>query len=147
MADGTSIFPVEREAHRAAVNIVLVRSLALAIVYAGRTIANVGCALSLRELETAVAALVQGARGRSIPHLHTLFDFPLGSGARIRGTALAAAVCGLASLTCTCFFVEVRAFEHDKARRAVEADLANQIWMIHGGGFPSGGSVLQFYTF
>lgn len=113
---------VERQAHRAAVNVVLVRSLALAIVNTGRTITNVRRTLTLRELETAVAALEERALSSA---LRQLFDFLLGSRTRIRGATLAAAVRDLASLTGTCFFYEVRAFEHDKARRAVEANLAD----------------------
>lgn len=45
---------------------------------------------------------------------------------------MAAAVCNLASLAYALFFYEVGAFKDDKACGAVEADLADQVRMIHG---------------
>jgi hypothetical protein len=45
-------------------NVVLIGSLAVAVLYTSRTVANIRCALTLRELETAVAALVEGALRR-----------------------------------------------------------------------------------
>jgi hypothetical protein len=41
-------------------------------------------------------------------------------------------MCDLAALTRTRFFYKVVAFKDDKARSAVEADLADQVRMIHG---------------
>jgi hypothetical protein len=41
-------------------------------------------------------------------------------------------VCDLASLTDALLFYEVGAFKDDKARGAVEANLADQVRMIHG---------------
>jgi hypothetical protein len=83
-------------------------------------------ALSLREFETAVSALVERAHRRDIHVVreHVLLIF-FRLRARIVGAALAAAVRDFASLASTCFFYEVRALEDDKARGAVEADLAD----------------------
>ena len=117
---------IERQAHRATVNVVLICSFALTVVRAGRTITDVRRALSLRKLDATVAALIERALRSDIhavqEHVSLLF---FRSRARIVRPALAAAMRGLASHTVTCFFYEVRAFEHDKARRAVEANLAD----------------------
>lgn len=117
---------IERQAHRATVNVVLICSFALTVVRAGRTITDVRRALSLRKLDATVAALIERALRSDIhavqEHVSLLF---FRSRARVVRTTLAAAVRDFASLTGPCFFYEVRAFEHDKARRAVEAYLAD----------------------
>jgi hypothetical protein len=65
-ANGSSVVTVERQAHRATVNVVLVCSFALTVVHAGRTITDIRRALSLRKLEAAVAALEERAWRRDI---------------------------------------------------------------------------------
>ena len=130
LGDGASIVTVEREAYRAAVNVVLVCSFTLTVVYTGRSITDVRRALLLRELEAAVTALEESALLWNIhrivrEHFQHFFLLFFCSGTSVIRATLAAAVRNFASLTGPCFFYEVRAFEHDKARRAVEAYLAD----------------------
>ena len=121
---------IECKTHWAAMDVVLVCSFALAVVHTGRTTACMRSALSLRELETAVSTLVECAHRRDVhlarrEHFQHVLLIVFRLRARVVGAALAAAVRDLASLASTCFFYEVRALEDDKARGAVEADLAD----------------------
>ena len=130
LGDGASIVTVEREAYRAAVNVVLVCSFTLTVVHTGRSITDVRRTLTLREFETAVSTLVESAHRRDVhlvrrEHFQHVLLIVFRLRARVVRAALAAAVRDLASLASTCFFYEVRAFKHDKARRAVKANLAN----------------------
>ena len=86
-------------------------------------------ALALREFEAAVTALVESALRSDIhvvrEHLQHFFVLFFCSRARVMRATLTATVRDLASFAGTCFFYEVRTLEYDKARGAVEADLAD----------------------
>ena len=129
LGDGASIVTVEREAYRAAVNVVLVCSFTLTIVHTGRSITDVRRTLTLREFEAAVAALEERALRSAIhavrEHFQHFFLLFFCSGTSVIRATLAAAVRNFASLAYTLLVFEIRAFEHDKARRAVKANLAN----------------------
>jgi hypothetical protein len=93
-------------------------------------------ALSLRELEAAVATLEECALRSDIhairEHLQHFFLLFFRSRTRVIRATLTATVRDFATLAGACFFYEVRAFKYNKARRAVEANLADQIGVIHG---------------
>jgi hypothetical protein len=137
LGDWAHVLSIERQTHRATMNVVLVCSFTFTVIHTGRTITDMRCTLLLRELETTVSALVERPSRSDIhffaqEHLsHVLLLF-FRSRARIIRATLATAVRDLASLTYALLVYEVRALKHDKARRAVEANLADQVRMIHG---------------
>ena len=97
---------------------VLVCSIAGTVVRTGRTVAEMRCALELLEGERAVAALVECA-GRAARQ--RAFFLGLQTGV-IRAT-LATPMRHLAPFADTLLFVKACAFEHNKACRAMEANV------------------------
>jgi Na+/alanine symporter len=129
MANAARVATTERQAHRATVSVVLVCSFTLTVVHTGRSITDVRRTLTLREFEAAVAALEERALRSAIhavrEHFQHFFLLFFCSGTSVIRATLAAAVRNFASLADTLLVFEIRAFKHDKARRAVEANLAN----------------------
>jgi hypothetical protein len=146
--DRAEVRCVEREALRAAMDTILGSSVALAVFLAGGISVFLGLvrigvrrALSLCELETAVAALEEMAFRRDIhlARLHQrehltllllvlLFRFRAG----IVGAAFAAAMRGLASFAHILLSHIVLALKCEEAKGAVQANLANHGGVIHG---------------
>jgi len=130
LGERANVVAIERAAQRATMNVVLVCSSALAVVHTGRTVADMRRTLALREFETAVSAFIESTVHWNIhlvrrEHLQHVLLLVFRLRARIVGAALAAAVRNFASLASTCLLYKVRAFKDDKARGAVEADLAD----------------------
>jgi hypothetical protein len=118
-------------------NIVLVCSFALTVIHTGRTITDMRCTLALREFETTVSTLIESTFLWNIhlvvrEHLQHVLLLFCRSRTRIVRSTLTATVCDLASFADALLVYEVRTLKYDKARCAVEADLADQVRMIHG---------------
>ena len=124
--DRAGVSAVERVTYRAAVDVVLVSPIALAFVHTG-TFAEVRGAMTLRELEAAVAAPVESPVRMDVHSSHlTLELFPRSRASLVRA-ALAAAVRDLAALADALLVHEICAFEHDKSGGAAETHLADQV--------------------